>query len=60
MRHNIEIASVAIPPAILREVCHTVAHYCQQCIGAGSEHISEITVTNENMGYYLSALLYMK
>jgi hypothetical protein len=39
--HKIEIVSVAVPPAMLREVNHSVARYCRQCIGAGghSEHL---------------------
>jgi hypothetical protein len=37
-RHKIEIASVAIPPATLWEVWHSVAHYYQLCTGAGGGH----------------------
>jgi hypothetical protein len=35
LRHKIEIASVAVPPATLQEVFHSVACYYQQCIGTG-------------------------
>jgi hypothetical protein len=38
LRHKIEIVSVAIPSPVLREICHSVACYYQQCLGTGGEY----------------------
>jgi hypothetical protein len=38
LRNKIEIASVAIPPANLREVCLVVARFYQKCSAAGGRY----------------------
>jgi hypothetical protein len=42
LKYKNEIASVAIPPATLQEVCHSTACHYQQCNGAGDEHFEHL------------------
>jgi hypothetical protein len=52
LRHKIQIAFVAIPPATLGKVCDSVACYYQQCIGAVVNilNICEFKITFETVG----------
>jgi hypothetical protein len=52
LRQKIESASVAIPSAKLRELCHIVALYYQQRLGLVVDilNICEFKITKETVG----------
>jgi hypothetical protein len=41
-RHDIEVACAAVPPVIMREVCHSVACCFQKFVGAGGGHLEHL------------------
>jgi hypothetical protein len=41
-RHVIEVACAAVPSAIIREVCHSLACCFQKFVGAGGGHLEHL------------------